>query len=798
MSNEIVCRAPLCLIKFVLSKIIRKKHFKHNSVKEPKKGWQTIGNITKIEKEKDEIIVSLEHGKAILSFINSNVINIKISKNGDNLPLSWGIETKDNKVSNKDIIIKGKRGKVSTIQVRSNIENRIEVSVNKTENRFYIQTSSGINLYSFSIPKVESGGWYKNELNTGVITEHYLGLGENTSFIGEENKEVSFWNTDSVPYSKRSKNLYQSQPIVLALREDGFAHAIVYDNPCKSKIKIEKKKTGSSINYFTSCGGINLYIITASSIYELFSNLSVLYGYAPLPPLSVLGYHQSRWSYSSENEVRSLAAEFKEKGIPCDYIHLDIDYMDGYRIFTWNKNNFSRPQNLASDLMKDGIKLVAITDPGVKVDDNYFVCEEGLKGNHFIRKPDGSLYKGSVWPGYCYFPDFTQEDTRKWFGKHFKTLIDSGIKGFWIDMNEPSVFSAIGTIENNAVHPHNNSPLPHFKVHNQYGHLMAKAVYEGIKLLKPNERTFVLTRSAYIGTHRYAGSWTGDNNAEWSHLRLSIPMLMNMAISGQVMIGPDIGGFMGKPSSELLIRWYEAGIFYPFFRNHSINKKCSHEPWMYGKKTENIIKKIIQLRYSLIPYIYTSIVDTCNSGYPVFRPMMLDYPTDKNVYEPRWANSEYLFGKSLLVAPVLSRMKRKRVLYLPEGHWYSLDGKEYFGGKVYTVKAPLDYIPIFVKSGTVLPFLANKVQSTEEISSSNINLVIYDHKKATGEIYLDDGWTMGYKNGDFERVNINANINDTGVWYVEIKREGRKKQYIIIENIIEINKKEPSYAIFES
>ncbi len=272
-----------------------------------------------------------------------------------------------------------------------------------------------------------------------------------------------------------------------------------------------------------------------------------------------------------------------------------------------------------------------------------------------------------------------------------------------------------------------------------------------------------------------------------------------MAASGQLMIGPDIGGFLGKPGAELLIRWYQAGCLYPYFRNHTISKKCSQEPWEFGKKAEERIRKIIQLRYSLMVYIYTSVRQTCLTGVPAFRALWIDYPKDPMVHVAEWSETEYLFGDSLLLAPVLKRGKRKRDVYLPYGKWYSFCGEYIFeGGKIHEVDVPLELTPIFVKAGSIIPFITEPIQHTGELYKSTISLRVYpSDSKAEGEFYLDDGETLEFTKGDYEIVKIQGERKTGGTWYFNISREGKKKKFIEIGEITIFGEEKSNYLVFE-
>lgn len=795
MSVELLCRAPLWLGKAVVNTLVRRCIIKYNKIKPPTK-WGKKAVLESVEDVKEkEIILQLDKGTAKILSITPGVllINVKDDKKHD-----FYSEAILKPKTSPNLKYFKRKDQITISQ--KNTESALKIVFQIGSSIFKVQDNEGTLLCIDEFyRKSEEGGWYSFTSYAGSDNEHYFGFGETAKPFDKRDSTVGFWNTDSFAYSSKATHLYQSLPIKVVVRENGYCYAVIYDNPYKSMIKIEKEKGNYATKYFVKAGGINYYIVLGPTIPDLFHRLTNLLGNAPLPPISTLGHHQSRWSYYPEEEVRTLAKKFREKKIPCDWIHLDIDYMNGYRIFTFNKERFPNPRKLADDLKEQGFKLVAITDPGVKVDENYEVCMEGIEGEHFCKNTDGTLYKGAVWPGECYFPDFSQEKTRKWFGSKFSSLIEQGIKGFWIDMNEPSVFCKKGTIEDDIIHPHNGEQKRHAEIHNQYGFLMAKATYEGAKEFMQNERVFVLTRAAYLGIQRYAGSWTGDNIAEWEHLALTLPMLMNMSVSGQVMIGPDIGGFLGKPSEELLIRWYQAALGYPFYRNHTINKLCSQEPWVYGEKAEKIIRNAIRLRYKLLIYIYNAIREQCLTGLPAFRPLWVEFPTDKEIYNSRWSETEYLIGSSILVAPVLKRRQRKRKVYLPkESNWYDIEGKYYKGGQIYEIPAPIDYLPLFIREGTIIPVINAEIQYTEELYNEKIDLLLAPKEnQAEGQIYLDDGATLEYKKGDYEVVTVSAKKEKDGNWYITITREGKANKYVKIDKITFVNEKHANYVIFE-
>lgn len=797
MSAEMVGKVPPWLVKFLLNKVVRRKMIQYNTVvlPEDETKWKKMIKMSSGKVRKFDFQASLEGGEFQISSIDNGIINVRFSKQLSDIPNTDAVIL-ENKTP-PALIIKKEESEI-IISQESGPTVFLVSKIDKEKNQITFEDGFGFGIYTEEFPMYHEDDWYNIEQTPHVTCEYYYGFGEKGGPLDKKGETLSFWNTDTVSYSTKDSKLYQSQPIQIVVRSNGFCYAVVFDNSNRSQIKINGED-GCSTQYFVNGGGINYYLIVGPTVYKVFSKIVKLLGKAPLPPISALGHHQSRLSYYPESEVRELASEFRNRNIPCDYIHLDIDYMDGYRIFTWNKEYFPNPKKLSEDLMEQGFRLMAMTDPGVKVDSKYKICKEGLKGDHFCLNPDGSKYVGPVWPGDCYFPDFTQEKTREWFGSHYAALTDVGISGFWIDMNDPSVFNDKGTIDDDVIHPGEGNPRLHKEVHNEYAHLMAKATYEGLQKLMPNKRIYINSRSAYLGTHRYAGTWTGDNVSDWDHLQISIPMLLNMATSGQLMIGPDIGGFVGKPGAELLIRWYQAGCLYPYFRNHTISKKCSQEPWEFGKKAEERIRKIIQLRYSLMVYIYTSVRQTCQTGVPAFRALWVDYPRDPMVHVAEWSETEYLFGDSLLLAPILKKGKRKREIYLPHGHWYSFCGNYTFeGGKIHEIDIHLEVTPLFVKAGSIIPFINEPIQHTGEIFKSKISLRVYpSDSEAEGEFYLDDGESLEFTKGDYEIVKVQGERKTGGTWYFNISREGKKKKYIDIGDITIFGEEKSNYLVFE-
>jgi alpha-glucosidase len=375
--------------------------------------------------------------------------------------------------------------------------------------------------------------------------ERYFGCGERTGGLEKTGSHQVFWNVDPPPgHTPSFNNLYSSIPFTLSL-VNGRAHGLLFDNT--HRVEFDLAKADESLAYYGAEGGsIVYYVFCGPTPRDVLERYTELTGRTPMPPLWSLGNQQCRYSYTSGEEVREVARNFRERDIPCDALYLDIDYMDGYRVFTWNRETFPEPGKLTVQLKGQGFNVVTIVDPGVKVDLNYPVYVEGREKDLYCKTAEGEEFHNVVWPGVCAFPDFTNPETREWWGENLRALADEGVAGIWCDMNEPSLFvPRQSTMPGNVVHSGGleDEPRFHSQIHNTYGSLMARAVREGLLELHPNERPFVITRAGYAGLQRHALQWTGDNSSWWEHLSMSMPQLMKMGLSGVAWAGVDVGGF---------------------------------------------------------------------------------------------------------------------------------------------------------------------------------------------------------------------------------------------------------------
>jgi len=591
------------------------------------------------------------------------------------------------------------------------------------------------------------------------IDEHYFGLGDKTGPLDHRDLAFTMWNMDMFGWQESTDPLYKDLPFFLGVR-NGATYGIFLDNTYRSSFDFGKEAR-DAYSFGAEAGELNYYFFYGPDPKRVVSDFTVLTGRTPLPVLSSLGYQQCRYSYYPEARVREVANEFRKRKIPADIIYLDIDYQEKYRPFTVDRERFPHFEQMVKDLGRQGFKVIAITDLHIAKVPGYKPYDEGTAHDYFVKNPDGSVYVGPVWPGDAVFPDFTRSPVREWWGSLYANFVKDGIRGFWNDMNEPAVFVyPQKTMPLDTVHYVEQRKTDHREIHNVFGMENARGTYEGLLKLQPNVRPFVLTRAAYAGAQRYAATWTGDNTASWNHMRLSVPQLINLGLSGYAFVGDDIGGFNGSPTPELLTRWMELGVFNPIYRNHAAKGTRDREPWVDGPEHEAIRKKYIETRYRLLPYIYTGMEEAVRTGVPLMRPMFMEFPK-----EPTLATNgeEYMFGSGLLVAPKAWPFVGPYDVILPKGDWINYwTGERSAGGTTVKVDPPLDTLPVYVRAGTILPEQP-VVQNVDETPRGPLELKVFPGPGCGGSLYMDDGNTFAYQKGEFLRTQFTCELSSSQV-----------------------------------
>ncbi|MFQ6091697.1 MAG: glycoside hydrolase family 31 protein [bacterium] len=700
--------------------------------------WQSVGDVESYEVEGDAVLLHCAQTKIRLDLLAADLVRVRLGPRGTfERDFSWAV------IKEEWPSIDWHLADGDSLLMVTTPELSVKIGLHPCRIAFY--TAAGAFISGDDPGK--GMGWDGDQVRCWRVLpedEHYYGFGEKTGPLDKRGTCMVMWNSDIPGYRSYTDPIYASIPFFLALRR-GRAYGIYFDNVHRTSFDMGVE----SLSYYSfgaDGGELDYYFMYGPHPKKVLERYTELVGRMPLPPRWALGYQQCRWSYFPESRVREIADSFRQGRIPCDVIYLDIDYMDGFRCFTWDHSRFPDPEKMIDDLREEGFKIVVIIDPGIKREPGYWVYDDGVKGDHFCRLPDGEMYVGQVWPGQCVFPDFTQEATRRWWGDLYKGLIDVGIKGLWNDMNEPASWDGPGgTFPPELLHNNEGRPVGHPACHNIYGMQMARSTYEGVKRLRPGERPFVLTRAGFAGLQRYTAMWTGDNVATWEDLRLSLPMLLNIGVSGQPFAGADIGGFIGTPSGELYARWLQTGIFYGLCRTHTVTGSADQEPWSFGEEFEGINRRAIELRYRLLPYLYNAFYQSTQLGLPVVRPTWLEFPMDERTYGQ---DTEFMFGEDLLIGPVLWPGATERRLYLPRGEWYDFrTGQKYTGGTDVSVSVDLSTIPIFARAGAIIP-MQPVVQYSDQQPVDPLALSIFPTGTSTYTLYEDDGLSFDYEDGE--------------------------------------------------
>ncbi|NHI93420.1 MAG: DUF5110 domain-containing protein [Candidatus Lokiarchaeota archaeon] len=593
--------------------------------------------------------------------------------------------------------------------------------------------------------------------------ESIFGLGEHSGNLDRVGQEFVNYN-----FPRYKEPFYCSIPFFIGLYNKN-AYGIYVQN--SSRTFFNFGKTFRDKTFFGTDGHeLNYYFIFGPKIAKILRIYTDLTGRGELPPNWTFGYHQSKFSYKSDSEVRKIAERLRIRRIPCDSIFLDLHYMDKKKNFTWNRKKFPNPIRLIRNIKKMGFHITAIIDPWLKKDKNYELYAEALENNFFCKQENEKIYSTfTLFTRRVSIPDFFREDVREWWATQHSKLFDIGIEGIWNDKNEPELMSMA---DRRVVHGEEN--IPHELIHNPFPLYELEATKLAFEKYLPNQRSFILTRSGFPSIQCYGAIWTGDIRSGFEEMAESVPMLANMSISGIPFCGADVGGFWSFKKvlfkkSELFVRWIQLGVFYPFFRNHNAMLMRSQEPWCFGKTNEKIITKYIKLRYRLFPYIYNAYNEWLKNGKPILRPLVYDYQNDPNCSK---INHQFLFGNDLLIAPVVMEKVRDWAVYLPRGVWIDYWTKEEFiGGKVISIETPLEMIPIFVKKGAIIPTQADMMYIGENKIDPLI-LDIYPNKRSVINYYEDDGITYNYKNGVFCSKIIECDVKNDQIIINIHPREG--------------------------
>ncbi|RBL94220.1 glycoside hydrolase family 31 protein [Chitinophaga flava] len=699
----------------------------------------TAGKVNTVSISGQQVKIKTENAYAEITIYSPAVIRVRMDKKPLSADFSYAVTTDP-----------------QTIKAQIT-QNNSEISIVTDSLRMHIRKNPfAISFFSPSgevINEDEPGlttSWIGDEVTTYKKMqeqERFIGLGEKTGNLDRKGEGYTNWNSDVFGYATNKDPIYATIPFYIGIHHH-LNYGIFFDNSYQSDFNF-----GASNNRFSSFGArggeMNYYFIYHPQMADIIKSYTSLTGRMPLPPLWSLGYQQNRYSYYPDTEVLRIAQTLREKKIPADGITLDIHYMDAYKLFTWNKERFPNPQQLTNRLREMGFRVTVIVDPGIKVENGYAAYESGKKENIFLQYSDGENYTGQVWPGWCHFPDFTSSKGRSWWKEQVKSYIRDGVSGIWNDMNEIATWGQ--KMPNNVIFNFEGHPTTHLQGHNIYGLQMARASYEGAREAL-QKRPFLLTRAAYAGSQRYSALWTGDNRAEEDHMLLGVRLLNSLGLSGFPFTGMDIGGFTGNPTVSLYTRWMQIGAFIPYFRNHTGVNTKSAEPWAFGEEALEITRNYINLRYRLLPYLYSTMYESSRIGIPVVRTLAINNTFDANVYDTRF-QQQYQFGPAFMVAPFEST-KEFGSIYFPKGKWYNLYTDAISNGQQEVI-TPLSIktLPVYVKGSSIIP-MQSLIQSTHEKPSDTLFLHLYKGDEANSFVYYeDDGESFSYeKGGYYERA----------------------------------------------
>lgn len=606
--------------------------------------------------------------------------------------------------------------------------------------------------------------------------DHVYGLPEHAdsfalrSTVGSSDP-VRMYNLDVFEYEVDSvMALYGSVPLMLAHSETRTV-GVLWLNAAETWVDIEpnsKQGVLSSVvdfvkrspppnhretHWFSENGLIDTFFLLGPGPKDVMRQYKSLTGSTPLPPMFSVAYHQSRWNYNDQDDVRSVDAGFDEHNIPYDALWLDIEHTDGKKYFTWDPFKFSQPEQMIRNLTAKGRRMITIIDPHIKRESGYHIHSEATDRGYYVKNKDGGDFEGWCWPGSSSYLDFLNPEVRQWWASKFTLDQYKGSTEHlftWNDMNEPSVFNGPEvTMHKDCVH---TGGWEHRDIHNMYGMFLPMSTYMGHLLRSGHKlRPFILSRSFFVGSQRYGAVWTGDNDADWKHLRITVPMLLSLSVAGISFCGADVGGFFRNPDSELSVRWYQAGAYQPFFRAHSHIHTKRREPWSFGPETLELVRGALYQRYALLPLWYTLFFENERTGVPPLRPLWMEFPSDKAGFA---VDDEHLVGNALLVHPVTEAGATKVSVYFPGENevWYDVETWEKFDG-LSTVSIPvtLSKIPVFQRGGTIIPKKERIRRCSALTKDDPYTLQVAlpkEGKPAEGTLYIDDGATFDYKKGD--------------------------------------------------
>ncbi len=723
---------------------------------------QNIGKVLSYKKTSHGIVGKTSLANFYIYAYSENTIRVRVSKNSLEDNFSYALASLEMPLFNNFRISEnGNTIEISTATVIMQLETTpaFRVTFKTIDGRVINEDVKGDGFGTTFIG--EKASIYK------VLqkNERFVGLGEALGNLDRRGTGVTLNNTDTYKYGDPRLSMYSSIPFYIGIQNQ-LLYGLFLNNSYKSFFNFGLSTPGfSSIN--VEGGEADYFFFYDTSVAKIIEHYSTITGTMPLPPIWSLGYHQSRCSYYPQSQVKFIAEAFRSKQIPIDCIVLDADYLKDYEPFRINTERFPDMKALSAQLAKMNIELTASVNPGIKIDSSYDAYHDGLKKDIFLKYSNGSLFVSDIAPNTNHYPDFTNPLGRKWWVEKMKFLKDNGINGYWNDMNEPATGGSY--LPDNLLFDFDGRKANALQAKNVYGMQMARSSFEAALKFGKNKRPFILSRSGFSGIQRYASVWSGDNTANDENLLTGILLNNQMGLSGMPFTGYDVGGYIGDGTKDLFKRWIEIGMFSPYVRNHKEFFATANEPWSYGEEAEAISKTYINLRYRLMPYIYSTFYEASRSGMPVSRSLCINYPFDEKVYHSIY-QYQFLFGNAMMIVPVTTKEFSKKI-YLPAGSWYDIYSDEVIQGeKEWSQEFPIYQLPIFVKAGSVLP-IQSQVQSTKDNPGDTLQVhIFYGAGENKFTYYEDDGSSFDYRNGNYCKRDIIFNAENKRISFS--KQEG--------------------------
>jgi alpha-glucosidase len=712
----------------------------------------TPGELLRWHAEEARVLVEYERATISIGILSAGSLHVRVSRDNGFAPRrSWSVLPSDERFPSTPWRASGRGDSVvvltSELAVALGQDGRISIS--DPSGRRILDDADGGLAWCCG----ESGATWKKHMPDG---ERYYGFGERLGALEKRGRRYTCWTTDEWRHQgPTTDELYVAIPFFMGLRT-GCCYGVLLDNTYRTVFDLTDIAR-RVMTWRCDGGELDWYFFAGPEPARVVERLSEVAGRMPLLPRWALGYHQSRWGYASADEVLTIARKLRARRIPADAIHLDLDHMDEGRVFTWSRDGFPQPDRTICELRDLGFATVVLVSAGVKREPGYAVYDTGHERDVFLKRslqPGGEEFAAQVWPGLCVFPDHLRSDVRAWWGEQYREHARLGVRGFLNDMNEPAMHDLpIDHPDTRNLEPPPDLPhgsdgevVTHAEARNAYAVNENRGAYEFLRNQFPDERPFLLSRSGGVGIQQFAGVWTGDLSSVWEHLEASLPQLLGLGLSGVPFVGTDIGGFFESCGPELLLRWTQLGVVMPLARNHSAKNTASQEPWAWGGDVEDACRRAIELRYRLLPYLYTLAEEASRTGIPILRPMFFHHAEDETTWD---LSDQALLGRDLLVAPIVHPGVRERSVYLPVGRWTDLrTGRIHSGPGWSALSGRLDEdLPMLARAGSILAF-GPCIQHTAE-SAGELELRVFpDGGGAQGRLYEDDGSTFRYASGE--------------------------------------------------